>query len=139
MNAFRYNDIQVGSEYRFTKVFTQGDVEAFSQLSGDLNPLHLDVEYSRGTKFKKPIVQGMLAAALFSRIIGVYCPGKYGLYMSQDVKFHKPIYVDTEVEVVGRVVKKMDALQIVTLQTLIKDKTSEEILVSGRAITKMLH
>lgn len=138
MNVLRYKNIQIGNEYSFFRTLTKKDAQIFSRLSGDSNPLHHDIVYSKDTKFKKPIVHGMLAASLFSTLIGIYCPGKYALYMSQEVKFRKPIYMDTEIEVYGKVLKKVDALRIITLQTLIKDRGSGEILVSGEAMAQVL-
>ena len=138
MNTLRYENIQIGDEHRFFRFLTAQDAKIFSRLTGDVNPLHSDIAYSRKTKFERPILHGMLAASLFSTLIGVYCPGKHALYMSQEVKFRKPIYMNTEVEVCGKVTKKVNALKIVTLQTLIKDKASGEILVSGTAMAQVL-
>lgn len=137
MNVSKYEEIQIGNEYSFSKVFTQNDVEEFARLSGDTNPLHLDAEYSRKTKLKKPIIHGMLVASLFSRIIGMYCPGKHGIYMSQNIKFRKPVYTNNELTVHAKVVKKMDALKIITLETFVKDAKTGELLVSGEAIAQV--
>jgi len=56
----------VGEEATFSKTFTQEDVEAFSKLSGDTNPIHLDENYARRTRFDGRIIHGMLVASLIS-------------------------------------------------------------------------
>lgn len=138
MNVLQYEDIKIGDEYSFSRVLTREDIGVFAKLSGDTNPLHSDATYSRETPFGEPIAHGMLGASLFSALIGLHCPGKYALYVSQSANFRKPIFPDREVVVRGKVLKKVDSLKIVTLETLVTDKASGEVLISGEAMARVL-
>lgn len=65
----RLTSMAVGDSISVTRTFTEDDVQAFADLSGDHNPLHLDKEYAKKTRFGRPIVHGVLinryVAAIF--------------------------------------------------------------------------
>ena len=53
--VYRYDEIDIGSVYSFTRTITHDDVLKFAQLSGDLNPLHVSGAFGRTSKFGKNI------------------------------------------------------------------------------------
>lgn len=73
--------------------FTQDEVIQFARLSGDKNPLHLDTEYAKTTIFGKPIIHGFLGGSVFSKILASNFWGEGTIYLQQDMKFLKPMYV----------------------------------------------
>ena len=81
------NDIEIGLTKEFKILITKSMVDEFAIISGDFNPLHMDDKYAISTKFGKRVCHGMLLASFFSRIIGMYIPGKMSLYMTQSLKF----------------------------------------------------
>ena len=81
----------VGDRASIEHVFTQADIEAFSRLSGDDNPVHLDPEAGMRMGFAGTIVHGMLAASLISRLLGTQLPGPGTIYLSQQLRFRRPI------------------------------------------------
>jgi acyl dehydratase len=70
--------------------FTEEDVVAFSHISQDYNPVHLNDAYAKTVFHQKRIVQGMLVATMFSSIFGNRYPGKGSIYVSQSLKFSHP-------------------------------------------------
>ena len=52
--------LKVGDNASLTKTYTESDVEHFADITLDHNPIHLDAEYAKGTRFGKPIVHGIL-------------------------------------------------------------------------------
>lgn len=80
---------------------TAKDVETFSQLSGDRNPLHIDAEYARATEYGRPIVHGAFLVGLVSRVLGMHIPGERSLLLSLSVKFPKPLFYPARVQVRG--------------------------------------
>lgn len=121
-------------EITFEISFTQAQVDQFAQLSGDMNPLHLDAEYAATTPFKKPIMHGILGAALFSKAMGMDFPGPGTVYLSQTLAFKRPMFVDT-VYVVELSIKSQDtAKHTATLLTEIKDKTTGKVCTTGEAL-----
>ena len=131
-NELSYNEISIGQQESFIIKITESMVEKFSNLSGDLNPLHMDNQFAESSSFKKRIVHGMLLASFFSQLIGMKLPGKNSLYFSQTLNFRSPCYIDDEIEVVGKVTEKSDSTQIITVSTSIFNK-SKTCLIDGIA------
>ena len=131
-NELSYDDISIGQQESFMIKITASMVEKFSNLSGDLNPLHMDNEFAESSSFKKRIVHGMLLASFFSQLIGMKLPGKNALYFSQTLNFRSPCYIDDEIQVVGEVTEKSDSTQIITVSTSIFNK-SKICLIDGIA------
>jgi 3-hydroxybutyryl-CoA dehydratase len=131
-----YEDISVGNEASFERTFTDADVATFAQLSGDVNPLHLDPEYAQTTKFGKPIVHGMLVGSLCSTLLGMYLPGKRCLYLKQDLIFKKPVFIGEQVQVKGTVVSKSDSTKIIEI-AIVVSRDSETVL-EGKAVTQII-
>ena len=118
-----YSDIKVGAVYSFEKEFSQKDVMDFAKLTGDFSPLHVDEEFGKKSRFKRNVIHGMLAASLFSTLVGMYCPGKKCIYLSQTLKFRKPIFPGDRLLVKGTVISKSESIRVVTIKTeiLVKD------------------
>ena len=132
LNELSYDDISIGQQESFIIKITESMVEKFSNLSGDLNPLHMDNEFAESSSFNKRIVHGMLLASFFSQLIGMKLPGKNALYFSQTLNFRSPCYIDDEIEVIGKVTAKSDSTQIITVSTSIFNK-SKTCLIDGIA------
>lgn len=136
LNDYSYEQIEIGKIFQFKKILTSQDVQEFSKITGDKNPLHLDEEYAKTTHFKKRICQGMLTASLFSTLFGMVCPGKKNLYLSQAINFKKPVFIDSELTVKGIVEQKIDSLKIILVKTEIL--VNGEIVVEGKAKIQLM-
>ena len=134
----QFSDIKVGDKAMFTVLITEELVNGFAEISGDVNPLHMDEDYAAGTPFKKRVAHGMIGGCLFSRLVGVYLPGKYCLYLSQTLFFKKPMFIGMSVKVAGEVVKKVNAFKALEISTSIIDADSGESLIEGKAMVKFL-
>ncbi len=126
--------IENGQTYTYEFNFSQADVIAFANATGDKNPVHLDETYAAKTMFKRPIMHGMLSASLFSKVFGTLFPGEGTIYLKQTLNFLKPMYVDTDYVaefVVKEVIKEKNRA---TVETLIKQKSSGNVCTSGEAV-----
>ena len=104
---YRLEDIKIGMIASYSQTVTDSDIKTFAGLSGDRNPVHLDEEYSKHSRFGKRIVHGMISVSFFSALFGTELPGPGCVYVDQAVKFRKPVYIgDTVVATVE--VKKID-------------------------------
>ena len=129
-SEYTYNEIKIGLKKEFSVKITESLVNDFAKISGDYSPLHMDIEYASTTSFKKRVVHGMLLASFFSRIDGMYLPGKHALYFSQTLKFVNPFFIDDLVTVQSEVIEKSDSTQIITINSQIINE-SGQILVKG--------
>ena len=129
-SEYTYDEIKIGLKKEFSVKITESLVNDFAKISGDYSPIHMDIEYASTTSFKKRVVHGMLLASFFSRIDGMYLPGKHALYFSQTLKFVNPCFIDDLVTVKSEVIEKSDSTQIITINSQIINE-SGQILVKG--------
>ena len=92
------NDFSVGMSTQLERAFSDLDVNLFSELSGDKNPIHLDEDYAKNTIFAKRIVHGALASSIFSSIFANTLPGPGSIYLKSKLLFLKPIYLNDKHE-----------------------------------------
>lgn len=125
--------LQVGQTYTHLFKFSQEEVSRFAEVTGDKNPVHTDADFAAKTMFKKPIMHGMLGAALFSKVFGVLFPGEGTIYLKQSLSFLKPMYVEIEYEAVFTVKEVIADKHRAVIETLLKDKTTGIVCTSGEA------
>jgi len=125
--------LQVGDTYSEVFSYTQEQVIAFAELSGDKNPLHLDAEYAATTMFKKPIIHGILGASIMSKILGMHFPGEGTVYLRQEIDFKRPMYVDVQYEAQLKVLQTNLDKHIAIVETKIVDKETGKVNVLGQA------
>ena len=87
--------------FDFTFSVNQSSAQRFAELSGDRNPLHIDPDYAKTTKFGQNILHGAFSAGLFSHLAGMYLPGKSCLLRSLKLNFIAPIFLPSELYVKG--------------------------------------
>lgn len=91
------NEIEVGMKASYSQTITDADIKAFAGISGDHNPVHVDSEYAAGSRFGKRIAHGLMSAGFFSAIFGMRIPGPGCVYVSQNLNFLRPVYIDDTV------------------------------------------
>ena len=133
-----FADIAVGRTAKFEVVLTEDMVKRFAELSGDVNPLHMDEEYAATTQFVGRIGHGMLGASFFSQLVGMHLPGRYALYLSQQLQFKMPLRIGTCLLVRGTVVQKTEAIRTLTLRTQVLDAQTQVCLLDGEALVTVL-
>ena len=132
-----FDEIKVGDEAQLKHFITPIDIEMFSQLTGDYNPLHHDKVFAQKTLFQKPIVHGMLSASFISTMIGMLLPGKGSLWISQSLEFIKPAFIGDTIKVISIVKQKSPSSKILVLFTTIYNQHNQE-LITGESKIKLL-
>lgn len=134
MNTLEYSfeEIEVGLNHSFELIINEELVSDFAKISGDFNPLHMDEQYAKDAKFEKRVCHGMLLASFFSRLIGMYLPGKNALYFSQNLDFVKPCFIGDKIIVNGEVIDKSESTKMIKIKTTILNQNNET-LVEGIA------
>lgn len=132
----KFEDLSIGSRFTIEKTFTHNDVQTFADILGDHNLLHLDEAYARNhSPFQKPIIHGMLVSSCFSTLVGMQCPGKDGIYISQTLAFKLPVYVGETILAIATVIQKNESIRIAVLKTeILKNKI--EVAIIGEAKVK---
>ncbi len=93
MKGLFLEDLSVGQSAELTRTVDERGIEMFAEVTGDNNPVHLDEAYARTTTFQGRIAHGMLSAAYISAVIGTRMPGPGAIYLSQSLRFRRPVKV----------------------------------------------
>jgi acyl dehydratase len=124
--------LNVGDEFKHQFSFTQDQVQAFADVTGDNNPIHLDAEYAANTPFKKPIIHGHLSSSVFTRFLGTEVPGGPGsVYIKQVTEYLRPMFVDVVYEVVFKIESINEVRHIAELSTVIIDTNTKKQTIRG--------
>ncbi len=128
-----FEEIKVGTESSFEVTVSGEEVIRFASLSGDYNPLHVSMmENGDISANGRHISHGMLLASYFSRLVGMYLPGRKALYLSQESRFIKPVTIGDRILIKGTITAKSDASRVITLKTEIYNQ-AKELVVDGKA------
>ena len=119
-------NLSVGDTYTLKKTITNDDVIMFAEVTGDENPIHLDDEYAKTTMFGERIAHGMISAGIISGAIGMHLPGPGTTYLSQDLRFLRPVKIGDTVTV------EKSKFDIAKIHTVCKNGNNE-VVVDGTA------
>lgn len=124
-------NFKLGDTLTITVQVTDKMVRQFAEMSGDDNPIHLDEEYAKTTRFGRRIAHGMLGAALISRALGNGL-GPGGIYLGQTLKFRSPIFIDDVLTITLSVDQFREDKGMATIGTLVT-KQNGEVCIKGDA------
>jgi acyl dehydratase len=125
-------ELTTGDRAEITRVVEEDDIAAFVDAVGDHNPVHSDPAYAATTPFKAPIAPGIFTAGLISAVIGTQLPGPGAIYLSQSLKFVKPVKAGDVITARAEIVELLAERNRIRLQTVCVNQRGEEVL-SGEA------
>lgn len=125
--------ITIGDRFSRTTKMTDERIRQFAAASGDTNSVHLDDDYAKQTRFGRRIAHGMLTASLISAILGNDLPGVGTIYLSQNVKFKAPVFIDDEITAEVEVTAYREDKRITTLKTTCTNQDGV-VVVEGEAV-----
>jgi 3-hydroxybutyryl-CoA dehydratase len=123
----------VGSRASIRKAISEADIRLFAELTGDHNPLHLDDEFAKQTRFGGRIAHGMLGAGLISAVLGTKLPGAGGVYLSQNLRFVRPVRIGDEITAEAEVAEWNPLKRLVRLTTRCFNQRGEDV-IAGEAV-----
>ena len=132
----KFADIAIGDTASFSKTITEHDVYAFAGLSGNFNPVHVDEEFARTTRFKGRIAHGLLAAGLISTVIGTALPGANAIYLAQELVFKSPVMLGDTLTALVEVVEKIEAKKRIIFKTSVTNQNGVVVIEGKDTIYK---
>lgn len=124
--------IQLGDSASFSKTVTETDIMMYAGISGDFNPAHINAESAKDSMFGQRIAHGMLSAGFISNVLGMQLPGPGTIYMGQELKFLKPVYIGDTVTATATVVERIEEKNRLKLETIVTNQRGD-IVISGIA------
>jgi acyl dehydratase len=101
---------------RSRKVRTE-DIQGFTAISGDRNPLHYDEAYARRTRFGEIIVQGGITSAILNAVVAEDLPGPGTVFLHVDWSFKAPVRPGDTITGVVEVLEVREDKPITRLRT----------------------
>ena len=132
LHGFFIEDLRLNQTEEFEKKITEKDINEFAKLSGDDNPVHTNWDFAKKTIFKQKVAHGFLSASLISMLIATKLPGPWSIYLSQNLKFLAPVFIDDLVRVKVTVEEIDQEKKKVKLQT--ECFKNEKKIISGEAV-----
>jgi 3-hydroxybutyryl-CoA dehydratase len=124
---------QIGERDSFTKTVTEADVTTFAGLIGDFNPLHVDAEYARKSRFGRRVAHGIFTGGLISAVLGNKLPGPGAIYLSQQLEFLAPVFIGDTITATVEVTAWRPEKRIITLKTDAYNQAEKQV-VTGKAV-----
>ncbi len=123
-----FAELAVGDAATLIRTVTRKDILAYAALSGDLNPIHVDETFARENLFHKLIAHGNFAVMLISALVGTRLPGPGSVFLSQSVRFHRPVAPGDTLTVAVTVREKAPAGRNVVLECRVSNQSNETVL-----------
>jgi acyl dehydratase len=120
--------LNTGDTAEMTKTIEQADVDAFADLTGDHNPVHVDEEFAKTTRFGRRIAHGMLTASLISAVLANKLPGEGSIYLGQTLQFVAPVFPGDTITARVTVKEIREGKGIVKLDTVCTNQRDEPVL-----------
>ena len=137
MKLAKYEDIKIGDSAEVVHTFTEKDIQTFGDLSGDYNPLHFNESWAKQTMFGGRVAHGILTAALVSNAIGMKLPGTGTIYLSQQMRFRRPVKINDTITAKVEVIAKEDEKERITLRTECFNQEGA-IVLDGEALVTIM-
>jgi len=126
------SDFRLGERASFAKTVTEADVTTFAGLIGDFNPIHVDAEYARRSRFGQRVAHGMFTGGLISAVLGNKLPGLGSIYLSQQIEFLAPVFIGDTITAIVEVANWQPDKRIITLKTDCYNQDDKQV-VTGKA------
>ena len=126
------SQIKLGDSAYTQKTISETDVYLFAGITGDLNPAHINQVESEKTMFKGRIAHGILVSGLISAVLGMQLPGTGTIYLSQELKFTKPVHIGDTITATCTVAELKPEKNIAKLETVCTNQNGE-VVISGMA------
>lgn len=118
------------------KVFKSDEVMAFADLSLDNNPIHIDEDYAKHSRFGRRLVHGFFVGSLISAVFGTKLPGEGAIYLHQEMNFRKPVFHGDEITATVTVTDIRKDKSILYFDTKCENDRGE-VVIEGKAILKV--
>ena len=107
-------------------------VQDFALCTGDNNPVHLNDNYAKASKFKGKIAHGLLVGSFISAVLGNEFPGHGTIYISQSLNFTSPVFINDKITIAIEVLEGSNSKRM-KLKTLCMNQDNN-VVIYGEAV-----
>jgi 3-hydroxybutyryl-CoA dehydratase len=127
-------NFNIGDKAQFSKTISESDIYTYAGITGDLNPMHVNEEFAKNTRYGKRIAHGLLTSSFICTVLGMKLPGPGTIHISQELKFLKPVFIGDTITASLQIVEVLEKGYL-KIQTTILNQNNV-IVVDGYAVVK---
>jgi 3-hydroxybutyryl-CoA dehydratase len=131
-----YEAFRVGDAATFSKTIGEADVVLFAAVSGDNDPLHVDEEYAKTTRFGRRAVHGMLSASLISTVVGLILQKPGGIYVEQSLRFRRPVFLGDTLTATAEVTELIPAERRMRIRVRVVNQDGKPVVEGDGLLQK---
>jgi acyl dehydratase len=120
--------VEIGQKARRARRITMRDIELFTEVTGDRNPLHVDEDVARKTRFGGIIVQGGITSGLLNAVVAEDLPGPGSVFLHTDWSYRAPAHPGDELTAEVEVLEVREDKPIVKLRTTVMRQDGVTVL-----------
>ena len=132
MKGITIGEMKIGDNASFTKTISETDIYLYAGISGDFNPAHINQVDAEQGMFGKRIAHGMLSAGFISAVLGTKLPGPGTIYMGQELRFTKPVYIGDTITATVTVSELIPEKNRAILETVCTNQNGD-VVIKGTA------
>lgn len=121
-------ELEIGECASASKTISEADVYLYAGITGDFNPVHLNAEYAKTTRFKERIVHGGLVVGLMAPVIGMKLPGPGTIVIERTERFKAPVFFGDTITATARVKEKLVEKNIVIMELEWRNQRGELVI-----------
>lgn len=133
-SGYTINDLFVGMNASMSKTIGESDIYGFAGITGDFNPIHVNEEYAKTTRFGRRVAHGMILAGMFSAVRAMKVPGPGGVLISQTLNFRAPAFIGDTVTVFVEVTSVNPEKNRITMRNTIHNQDGT-LLIEGESVS----
>jgi acyl dehydratase len=119
---------RVGATASRSRTISERDIELFTELTGDRNPLHYDAEAASASRFGGIIVQGGVTSGLLNAVVAEDLPGPGTVFLHVDWDFKAPVKPGDEITAEVEVLEAREDKPLTKLRTTIVNQDGTTVL-----------
>ena len=135
MEATMTEPFTVGQTCTYEQVIDDQLVQAFADLSGDHNAIHVNEAVAKTSRFGQRIAHGAILFGIISKVLGMDMPGLGTVYLNQTCNFKRPVFIGDTVKL-QVTLTELQPKSIANLSTVVTKQTGE-VVMDGMATVKL--
>jgi acyl dehydratase len=124
---------EIGEQAKLSRKVEAGDIESFTRISGDKNPLHYDEEAAKASRFGEIVVQGGVTSAILNAVVAEALPGPGTVFLNVNWDFKAPVRPGDTITGIVEVTSVREDKPITKLATRVL-RDDDTVVLEGTAV-----
>jgi 3-hydroxybutyryl-CoA dehydratase len=129
---YSFAEIVEGMTVERDYTLTRSVYEAFLAAFDDRSSVHVDDDYAKASGFRERVMHGAILNGFLSNFVGMHFPGRRALWLSVDLRYLAPTYLDDQVKIEAVVAQKVESQQVLVLNIVVRNVTQGILTARGR-------